>query len=78
MVSVSSHDVHFNDKVYEDPLEFDGFQFSKMIERSESAKKVGMIASSPDHLPFGHGRHVCPGRHFAACKLKLMFAHIIM
>jgi cytochrome P450 len=74
-VSVSTHNVHFNDKVYEDPLRFDGFRFSSM--REGSAKKVGMVSSSPDHLPFGHGRHVCPGRYFAACELKLMFAHIV-
>ena len=75
-VAVSSHDVHLNDKVYEDPLRFDGFRFSKM--REESAKNVGMVSSSPDHIPFGHGRHVCPGRHFAAYELKLMLAHIVM
>jgi len=75
LVSVSAHNVHTNDKVYENPLIFDGFRFSKM--REGSAKKVGMVSSSPDHLPFGHGRHVCPGRHFAACELKLMFAHIV-
>ena len=73
-LSVSTHDAHFNDKVYEDPLKFDGFRFSKMREES-AAKKVGMVSSSSDHFPFGHGRHVCPGRHFAACELKLMFAH---
>ena len=75
-MGVSSHKIHFNDKVYKDPLTFDGFRFSKMrLESSE--KKVGMVSSSQDHLSFGLGRHVCPGRHFAACELKLMFAHII-
>ena len=75
-ISFSADKVHFNDKVYEDPLRFDGFRFSKM--REESTKNVGMISSSPDHIPFGHGRHTCPGRYFAACELKLMLAHIIM
>jgi len=74
-ISVSADKVHINDKVYEDPLTFDGFRFSKM--REGSAKKVGMVSSSQDHLAFGHGRHVCPGRYFAACELKLMFAHIV-
>jgi len=75
-ISVSAHDVHFNDKVYEDPLKFDGFRSYKMI-REGSGKKVGMVSSSQDHLSFGHGRHVCPGRYFAACELKLMLAHVV-
>jgi cytochrome P450 len=75
LVSVSAHTVHRNEKVYEDPLKFDGFRFSKM--REETGKKVGMVSSSLDHFSFGHGRHTCPGRYFAACELKLMFAHII-
>jgi cytochrome P450 len=74
-VCVSAHDAHFNDKVYENPLTFDGFRFSKM--REGSTKNVGMASSSQDHLPFGLGRHVCTGRHFAACLLKLMLAHIV-
>jgi cytochrome P450 len=74
-VSVSTHNAHFNDKVYEDPLRFDGFRFSNM--REGSAKKVGMVSPSQNYLTFGLGRHVCPGRYFAACELKLMFAHII-
>jgi len=75
-IAVPSHKIHFNDKVYKDPLTFDGFRFSKMrLENPE--KKVGMVSSSQDHLSFGLGRHVCPGRHFAACELKLMFAHIV-
>ena len=76
-VSVCALNVHLNDKVYEDPLKFDGFRFSKMREHPVSTKKaVGMVSSSTDYLAFGHGRHVCPGRYFAACELKLMFAHI--
>ena len=78
LVSASSHNVHFDDKVYEDPLRFDGFRFSKMREASEKKVGVGMVSSSPVHLPFGHGRHVCPGRYFAAYELKLLFAHILM
>ena len=75
-VCVSTLNAHFNNKLYEDPLKFNGFRFSDT--REGSAKKVGMVSSSQDHLPFGLGRHVCPGRYFAACELKLMFAHIVM
>jgi len=76
LVAVSSHKIHLNDKVYNDPTTFDGFRFSKM-RLASSEKKVGMVTPSQDHLPFGLGRHACPGRYFAACELKLMFAHIV-
>jgi cytochrome P450 len=36
-----------------------------------------MVSSNQDYIAFGLGKHVCPGRFFAACELKFMFAHII-
>ena len=79
IVTVSALNIHHNDKIYSDALKFDGFRFSKMREDPESTKKVlGMVSSSTDYLAFGHGRHVCPGRYFAACELKLMLAHVVM
>ena len=53
IVSVSTHSAHFNDKVYEDPLRFDEFLFSKM--REGSANEVGMVPSSQDHLRVAFG-----------------------
>jgi len=37
-----------------------------------------MISTGEDHLVFGHGRHACPGRFFAATELKAMLAHILI
>ncbi|KAK8030059.1 hypothetical protein PG993_011350 [Apiospora rasikravindrae] len=34
--------------------------------------------TSPDFVAFGHGRHACPGRFFAAAELKLMLAYIVL
>ncbi|EXJ93891.1 hypothetical protein A1O1_02284 [Capronia coronata CBS 617.96] len=36
------------------------------------------IATSPTYLGFGHGRHACPGRFFAANELKLLIAYLVM
>ncbi|KAL2417885.1 Cytochrome P450 monooxygenase [Exophiala dermatitidis] len=35
------------------------------------------IATSPTYLGFGHGRHACPGRFFAANELKLLMAYLL-
>jgi cytochrome P450 len=79
LVSASSRSAHFNDKVYEDPLKFDGFRFSKMreLEDEGSSNRIGMVSPNQDYIAFGHGRHACPGRYFAACEVKFMFAHIV-
>ncbi|KAF7303509.1 Cytochrome P450 [Mycena indigotica] len=37
-----------------------------------------MVATTPEHIVFGHGRHACPGRFFAATELKAMLAHILI
>lgn len=34
--------------------------------------------TNPDFLTFGHGRHACPGRFFAAAEMKLVLAHAIL
>ncbi|KAJ0272939.1 hypothetical protein COL940_010168 [Colletotrichum noveboracense] len=35
------------------------------------------VSTSPDYLPFGHGRHACPGRFLVDFELKMIVAHIL-
>jgi len=44
----------------------------------ELGRKFDMTWTSADVLHLGAGKHACPGCSFAACELKLMFAHIMM
>ncbi|CAK5282147.1 unnamed protein product [Mycena citricolor] len=37
-----------------------------------------MVSTSMEHLSFGHGKHSCPGRFFAATEIKAMLAHILI
>ncbi|KAJ7351401.1 hypothetical protein DFH08DRAFT_860414 [Mycena albidolilacea] len=37
-----------------------------------------MVTTSPNHVVYGHGRHACPGRFFAATQLKTALAHVLM
>lgn len=71
--------------------EFDPWRFSR--EREEYEKKgadekredealrmaqKGMVTTGETHFPFGHGRHACPGRFFAAHELKMVFVYLLL
>ncbi|KAF8159223.1 cytochrome P450 [Crassisporium funariophilum] len=79
-IGVALQNAHLNPEIYANPLEFDGFRFVKMKanESQNGEKKYEMVSPSNDSLAFGHGRHACPGRFFAACELKLMLAHVVV
>ncbi|KAF8202022.1 cytochrome P450 [Mycena galopus ATCC 62051] len=66
---------------HHDPDKFDGFRFSRLREGQRGASSAfmhGVVTTSLDYLAFGHGRHACPGRFFAATELKAMLAHVII
>lgn len=46
----------------------------------EYIKKANLsfVSTSPSYHPFGHGRHACPGRFFAANELKLLLAYMVL
>ena len=41
-------------------------------------KNLSLVTTSEKFLPFGHGKHACPGRFFAANELKLLIAYMVM
>ncbi|KAJ6627498.1 cytochrome P450 [Mycena sp. CBHHK59/15] len=71
--------VHHDPSIYPNPEVFDGFRFSKLREAEEvGSAKWQAITTSLDYQPFGHGRHACPGRFFAAVELKAILAHVVL
>ncbi|KAK4134810.1 cytochrome P450 [Trichocladium antarcticum] len=40
-------------------------------------KRLGMVTTSAEYLPFSHGRHACPGRFFVAHELKMVLACLL-
>ncbi|KAJ7774437.1 cytochrome P450 [Mycena olivaceomarginata] len=72
---------------YDNAAMFDGFRFAR--ERAEHLAnhnrndnqdifKRHMISTAVDHLPFGTGKHACPGRFFTATELKATMASLII
>ncbi|EAU90768.2 cytochrome P450 [Coprinopsis cinerea okayama7 len=60
---------------YGNPSEFDPWRFSRI---QEAGKRSDMTTTNAEFLAFGHGRHACPGRFFAAVELKLMMAYVVL
>ncbi|KAF7290190.1 hypothetical protein MIND_01332600 [Mycena indigotica] len=88
-ICVAAMPAHVDDANYENAKEFDGFRFARerdaQIAKEEAEPSVEkhalgrqMITTAPDHLPFGTGKHACPGRFFAATELKAMLAHLVL
>ena len=57
---------------------FDPWRWSTIREDESEALKHQMVATTPTMLHFGHGKHACPGRFFAANELKAMLAHLVL
>ncbi|KIM38724.1 hypothetical protein M413DRAFT_447671 [Hebeloma cylindrosporum] len=77
-IGIALDSVHLNEKIYPDALRFDPFRFVKLKEQDITGRRFDLVTTGVDSLGFGHGRHSCPGRYFAACELKLMLAHVVM
>ncbi|KAH9914911.1 cytochrome P450 [Epithele typhae] len=58
--------------------EFDPWRFARMREAAGEGTKHQYVNTSTDYLPFGHGRHACPGRFFAANELKALVAFLVL
>ncbi|KAH9845361.1 P450 monooxygenase [Teratosphaeria destructans] len=76
--------IHRDPENYEHPNVYDAFRFSREREFLGETGKIldkraqGIVTTSDAFLTFGHGRHACPGRFFAAQEMKLMLAHIVL
>ena len=85
MVCGPSFPVFHDPVIYPEPYTFKPFRFAEnraaLEEKGESLvqrARQGLITTSPDFVAFGHGRHACVGRFFAANLLKLILAYTIL
>lgn len=66
-----------------EPDKYDPFRFSRAREAfPETDGKPGLqnltfVGTGPQHLPWGHGKHSCPGRFLVDFELKMMMACLL-
>lgn len=64
--------------VHQNPEKYDAHRFVK-IRHTPGLENTGqLVTTGADHLAFGHGKHACPGRFFAANEVKIAVAYIVM
>ncbi|GAB7355372.1 hypothetical protein MBLNU459_g5896t1 [Dothideomycetes sp. NU459] len=91
LIGTDIHSVHHDPDIYPDPNTYDAFRFSRpreqfrptgdeRLDQAESLrlKQTGLITTGETFLPFGHGRHACPGRFFVSHELKMLLAYMVM
>ncbi|EIM80751.1 cytochrome P450 [Stereum hirsutum FP-91666 SS1] len=80
-VTASLHSLHMNDGTYEDAEKFDPWRFvekganEEVLEESMARQ---FTSTSAEYLAFGSGKHVCPGRFFAANEIKAILCYFIL
>ncbi|KAK7686504.1 hypothetical protein QCA50_010102 [Cerrena zonata] len=78
VIAAASSATHLDSENYTDPNVFDPWRFSSKREEDGENARHQFVATSTEYIPFGHGKHACPGRFFAANELKTMLAYTIV
>ncbi|KAJ6625979.1 cytochrome P450 [Mycena sp. CBHHK59/15] len=80
VVAFAPKPLHHNPEVYADPYTFDPFRFSKLRTGSNTLRDIQQAFTnlSNDYIVFGLGKHGCPGRFFAALKVKTILSEILL
>ena len=92
LVSVLAHPAQCDGEIYDEPLKFDPFRFSRLREQASgtatptsengearAVPKDGCltaVSTGPQNLIFGHGRHACPGRFLLDFELKMVLYYL--
>ncbi len=82
MIYAASDPVHLDSAIYPNADQFGGFRFERLTDQDSDDKDVDLryqlVATSADYLAWGHGKHACPGRFFAAAELKMILGYLIL
>ncbi|KAB5557999.1 cytochrome P450 [Coniochaeta sp. 2T2.1] len=65
--------------IYQEPDKFDAARFLQLRKEQPASENTWQyVSGSPNHLLFGLGQHICPGRFFAANVIKISLCHMLL
>ena len=80
MVSLLNWAAQTDSEVFPNPHKFDPFRYSR--EREQQTDKdvtpQTFVTTGALYLPFGHGKHACPGRFLVDFELKMILAYVVL
>ncbi|KAL8296111.1 hypothetical protein RB600_001550 [Gaeumannomyces tritici] len=78
-VAVDAGSLH-DPALYENPEIYDMRRFADMRSSGQAGAehKAHLVSAVSEHLTFGYGKYVCPGRFFAANEIKMALCHLLM
>lgn len=62
--------------IYPNPLSYDAYRFLRLRKSGNAA--AALASTSPEHIAFGIGKPICPGRFFASNEVKIALAKILL
>ncbi|KAF7587660.1 hypothetical protein BBP40_006890 [Aspergillus hancockii] len=77
-LAVAAVGVHRDERNYEDASSYRPFRFVAKDKETGNFKAFPLPTTSEKFLAFGHGRHSCPGRWFAAHAMKMIIGYILV
>ncbi|PWY66737.1 cytochrome P450 [Aspergillus heteromorphus CBS 117.55] len=81
LTCVISRPLHTDHELMTEGGRFIPFRFAAAHEIPEGTPTDGagkkLTAITPDYLPFGYGKHACPGRFLADAQLKMVLTHML-
>lgn len=87
LITFLSQPAQLDEETYEDAPKYDPFRYSRVREAAMNEKTEGkssksgtlsFVTTSAEYLPFGHGKHACPGRFLVDFELKMIIAYVLM
>ena len=80
IVATPGKNIATDESFYPDADVYKPFRFAEKGkgEDSKDVRRLVTPTTTPEFLAFGHGKHACPGRFFAASELKLILGYMLM